>query len=230
MSINVFKRIEEKYLITEEEKQKLLEEINSYIEKDMYYETTVCSIYYDNDNNDLIINSLQKPIYKDKIRLRSYGIPTLEDDVFLEIKNKYKGIVGKRRVKMTLNDFYNYLDGKKSFDNQIMKEIDYLFKYYVLKPNIFIAYDRTSYFGKKEKDIRITFDNNLRSRRDNLRLEYGDKGDKYLDSNLYIMEIKTLGGMPLWLVNSLSKLKIYPRSYSKYGTKYLQELKEMKIC
>lgn len=228
MNNNVFKRVEEKYLITNKEKEMILNEIDDYIEKDLYFETIICSIYYDNINQDLIINSLEKPIYKDKVRLRSYGIPNLDDNVFLEIKNKYKSVVNKRRVKMTLQDFYNYLDGKLVLDNQIMKEIDYLFKYYELRPNIFIAYDRQSYKDKASGNVRITFDNNLRSRRDNLRLEYGDDGDKYLDEKIYIMEIKTLGSMPLWLVKTLSKLKIYPKSYSKYGTKYLQEMREMK--
>lgn len=230
MNNNVFKRIEEKYLITGEEKDMLLKRIESFIEKDFYFETTICSIYYDNQNSDLIINSLEKPMYKDKVRLRSYGIPSLGDNVFLEIKNKYKGVVGKRRVKMTLKEFYDYIDGNRIVEGQIMKEIDYLFKYYELKPNIFIAYDRQAYKDKETGNVRITFDNNLRSRRNNLRLEYGDSGDNYLDKDIYIMEVKALGAMPLWLVKCLSELKIYPKSYSKYGTKYLQEMKEMRSC
>lgn len=227
---NVFKRVEEKYLITTSEKELLLEKIKKHIQKDEYFESTICNIYYDNKEQELIINSLEKPIYKDKVRIRSYGIPTLEDEIFLEIKSKYKGIVGKRRIKMKLKEFYNYIENNKFKDNQIMKELDYLFKYYNLLPNMYIAYDRQCYKGVEDQKLRITFDHNLRSRRDNLKLELGDYGDKYLDDDLYIMEIKTLVSIPLWLVKELSDLKIYPKSFSKYGIRYSQEIKEMEIC
>ena len=145
-------------------------------------------------------------------------------DVFLEIKEKYKGIVGKRRIKLKLKDFYSYLK-KKNYDetNQIMKEINYYFDFHKLKPSIFIGYDRQSYKGILEEELRITFDNNLRSRKDNLRLEYGDFGELFFDDDTYIMEIKTLGAMPLWLVRALSELKIYPTSFSKYGSIYKKE-------
>ena len=181
----------------------------------------------------MIINSLEKPPFKSKVRVRSYGVPTLKDEIFIEIKNKYNGIVEKRRIKMPLKDFYEY-ETKKKFDknNQIMREIDYYFKYYKLKPAIFIAYDRISYRGKKDNNLRITLDNNLRSRNNNLRLELGDNGENYFDKNFYIMEIKTLNSMPLWLVQSLSKLKIYPTSCSKYGKIYEKDpyKGEIKLC
>ena len=109
-----------------------------------------------------------------------------------------------------------------------MKEIDYLFNYYNLKPNYFVAYNRLSFKGKYDDNLRITLDSNLRSRKDNLRLEYGDYGEKYFKGDNYIMEIKTLNSMPLWLTSVLSKLKIYPTSFSKYGEIYKR--KESKVC
>ena len=218
---NIFRRVEEKYLLTEEEKTKLFKKIDKYLEKDKFYESTISNIYFDNKNSDLIVNSLDKPIYKEKIRLRSYNrLPSLDSEVFLEKKDKYEGIVGKRRIKMTLRDFYNYIDNNKYTDSQIMKEIDYYIKYYDLKPSIYIAYDRKSYRGKDDKNLRITFDTNLRSREENLRLELGDAGKKYFKNDYYIMEIKTLFSMPLWLVRSLSELNIFPTSFSKYGRIY----------
>lgn len=226
---NVFKRVEKKYLISEEQKRLLLKQININLKKDEYYKSTICNIYFDTVNDDLIINSLEKPEFKEKVRLRSYKVPTLQDEVFLEIKEKYKGIVGKRRLKMTLGAFYDYLE-KKEYDKniQIMKEINYYFEYYSLKPTIFIAYDRISYRGKDNDNLRITLDSNLRSRYNNLRLEYGDIGEKYFDNKVYIMEIKTLGAMPLWLVKSLLELKIYPTSFSKYGRIHERKIEKEK--
>lgn len=226
MNQNVFKRIEEKYLLSKKEKDLLLKSISKHLEKDEYFESTICNIYFDSENNDLIINSIEKPIYKDKVRIRSYGIPKMEDDVYFEIKNKYKGIVGKRRIKIKLKEFYDYMENNiYDSSNQIMKELDYLIQYYDLKPKMYIAYDRKSYKGKEDNNLRITIDSNLRSRDSNLRLDYGDKGEKYFKEEYYIMEIKTLGSLPLWLVKSLSRLKIYPTSFSKYGSIYKKHFK-----
>lgn len=227
---NIFKRVEEKYLLSKEQYIELFNNINEYIEKDKYYETTICNIYFDNEDDELIYTSMDKPIYKHKVRLRSYGIPRIDDDVFLEIKFKFKNVVGKRRIKIKLKDFKNYLKIKKySGNDQIMREIDYLFNLYQLRPSYFIAYDRKSYREKNNENLRITIDTNLRSRKENLSLELGDEGNLYFNEKKYIMEIKTLGGMPLWLVKSLSNLGIYPVSFSKFGSIYKKE-KEEKLC
>ncbi len=219
----IFERVEKKYVISLEQKDNLLKKIKPFIKKDKYYQSMICNIYFDSLNNDLIRKSLDKPVWKEKIRLRSYGIPRLNDIVYLEKKSKYKEIVSKRRVGMSLEEFYNYLKDKNYLgNNQIKKELDYCFKYYDLKPKIFIAYDRLSFLGKNE-DVRITFDANLRSRRDDLNLELGDAGIKYFNNNEIILEIKTLGSMPLWLVKSLTELKIWPNSFSKYGHIYEKE-------
>ena len=225
---NVFERIEKKYLLTETQYQKLFLNISEYIEKNKYFETTVCNIYFDNDQEELINTSIDKPIYKHKVRLRSYGIPKQNDDVFLEIKSKFKKIGNKRRIKMKLSDFNKYIRKNIFNNNQIMREIDYLFKFYKLKPFYFIAYDRKSYSEKNNENLRITIDTNLRSRSDKLKLEYGDKGKMYFKEKIYIMEIKTLGAMPLWLVKNLSALEIYPVSFSKFGSIYKKDMEEEK--
>ena len=223
MENNIFRRVEEKYCLSECQKDNFFREIKKYIIKDDYFKSNIMNIYFDNDNNELVIRSNDKPLYKEKIRLRSYDIPTLDSYVFLEIKSKYEGITSKRRIRLKLSEFYDYINGKKIDNNQIMKEIDYLFKYHKLKPNYFIAYDRLSYKSIEDENLRITIDSNLRSRKNNLNLEYGDNGDKFFDDNTYIMEIKTLNSMPMWLTRILSKLKIYPSSFSKYGEIYKKE-------
>ncbi|MBR3898312.1 MAG: polyphosphate polymerase domain-containing protein [Bacilli bacterium] len=224
--MNFFRRVEQKYVLSEKEYLKLLDLINNHIEKDKYFESTVCNLYFDTDNDDLIIKSLEKPKFKQKIRLRSYNVPNLDSKVFLELKGKYKGVVFKRRIKLKLNEFYDYLyNDNKLNDSQVMQEIDYMFKSYDLKPKLFLAYDRHSYYDKDDNTFRITFDTNLRSRVDNLKLDYGDEGKLYSDCKFYIMELKSLKGIPLWFSNILSDLKIYSRSFSKYGNIY-RKMKE----
>jgi len=205
--------------------------MDEYFEKDKFYKTTIYNIYFDNDNNDLIINSIEKPMYKEKIRLRSYGEPSIDSIVFFEMKQKYKGIVYKRRVDLTLKEYLKYM--KKNIfpkDNiQIMKEIDYYIKYYKLKPYIFVGYDRLSYYLKEDKNFRITFDTNLRSRTNNLKLKDSKDNKMYFDSNMYIMEIKSLYGLPLWFTNVLSSNEIFPTSFSKVGNIYKKE-RGMEVC
>lgn len=220
MNENVFRRVEKKYLITENQKNAFLKLIDDYIEKDEYFESHISNIYFDNDKFDLITTSIEKPLFKAKLRLRSYDVPSLSDKVFLEIKDKYKGVVGKRRIKIKLSHFYEYLETGSTKDEQIMREIDYYFKKYDLHPQIFVAYDRLSYKGRDNENIRITIDENLRSRTEDLRLELGSNGKKYFQDREYIMEIKILDAMPLWLARSLSTLKIYPTSFSKVGSIY----------
>ena len=224
---NIFQRVEEKYLITKEQKDNLLKEIGNNLEKDKYFKSSIHNIYFDTDNSDLIINSLEKPIFKDKFRIRSYGCPMKDDYVFLEMKTKYNGIVGKRRIKMKLKEIDLYLTNKKTSNNLILNEIIYYYNYYKLKPAIYIAYDRESYKGIDNEDLRITFDSNLRSRRDNLTFKANKKMKSYFDEDLYIMEIKTNLSLPMWLVKYLSFNKIFPTSFSKYGKVYEREIKEM---
>lgn len=228
MAIEVFRRIEQKYIVSKEEYETIIKLACDRLRKDPYFESVNASIYFDTQNSDLIISSLDKPIYKEKVRVRSYGVSSLEDKVFLEIKRKYNGIVNKRRIIIKLKDFYNYLDGKQGLigNKQIVKEIDYYFKYYNLIPNIYLAYDRKSYIGAEDNHFRVTFDTNVRSRTYDLNLEKGDYGDIHLN-NKYIMEVKSIKSMPLWFSSILSELKIYPSSYSKYGEIYKKRKEEI---
>ncbi|MBU3803474.1 MAG: polyphosphate polymerase domain-containing protein [Candidatus Cellulosilyticum pullistercoris] len=220
----VFERVEKKYLLTREKYNLLLEAMEPYMSIDSYGKHTIGNVYYDTDTYELISRSIEKPKYKEKFRVRSYGIPKEEDKVFLEIKKKYKGIVYKRRVSMTLKEAEDYLEKgiRPKKEGQILKEIDYFLSFYKPTPKVYLAYDRMAYFGKENKDIRITFDHNIRSRQCNMNLAEGDYGTPILDEYHYLMEIKVPGAMPLWLSKILSDLEIYPTSFSKYGNVYKQ--------
>ena len=219
-----FRRVEVKYLLTESQTQKFLKRIEPYVEKDLYFHTTINNVYYDTPSNDLIIKSINKPMFKEKLRIRSYGTPNLNNQIFVEIKHKYKGVVGKRRVSMSLKEFYDFVS-TRSYDesNQIMKEIAYLFQHYKLVPKCFIAYDRNSYRGILDSSLRITIDTNLRSRRYDLKMELGDYGTSFFDTPHSIVEVKVLGAVPLWLSRIFTELQVYPRGFSKYGNIYKKE-------
>ena len=220
MKENIFKRIEQKYILNKDEYEKMQEIIIKYFNKDKYYQSKIFNIYFDNLNNDMMISSIEKPIFKKKIRVRKYG----EDNkVYLEIKEKYNGIVYKRRVSLTDDEFDDYIQKKKGNDKQIMKEIDYYINYYKLKPYMFLAYDRLSYYDKDNESFRLTFDSNIRYRFNNLDLLDNKNNKKYFEEEKYIMEVKARNSLPIWFVSYLSENKIYPDSFSKAGNIYIKE-------
>lgn len=219
-----FRRVEEKYILNAEQFNKIQEAMKDIMVEDSYGKSKICNVYFDTKNYDLISHSIQKPVYKDKIRLRSYNEPTENDFVFLEIKKKYEGVVSKRRVKLKLPDVYKYFSGEdvETTGTQVQNEIDYYFKHYNLHPTMFLSYDRVAYYDKNDSNFRITFDSNIKARNYDLSLEKGEEGIHIFEEDKYIMEVKTLGAIPMWLVESLSKEKIFPCRFSKYGEAYTQ--------
>lgn len=220
-------------MLTMQQYDKLRELISPYMTEDKFGMHTICSIYFDTDDDRLIRNSIEKPLYKEKLRLRSYGVPKSDDhEVFLELKKKYKGIVYKRRESLTLSAAESYIQsGRFPADSQIFREIEYFRSYYSAYPKIFIAYDRIAMTGIDETSLRMTFDFKIRCRRDELDLRAGDHGIELLSNGSVLMEIKIPNAMPLWLSSALSQLKLYPVSFSKYGQFYIKELKgEFKLC
>lgn len=225
---SIFQRTEKKYQLSCGQYEKLIQELMPYMKTDGYGLHTICNIYYDTDNFALIRTSIEKPVYKEKLRLRSYGIPKENDKVYLEIKKKWKGVVYKRRVSMTLEETNRYLNHgiKPAFDSQILREIDYFISFYKPCAKVYIAYDRIAMYSMENPDIRITFDKNIRYRSDNLDLSKGDFGKYLLEEGIRLMEIKVPGAYPLWLADILSNLRIYPGSFSKYGNVYKEQLQE----
>lgn len=235
MAIEVFNRYETKYMLDQTDYEELSCRITKYMEPDLfstdggYY--SICNIYYDTETDALIRKSNDKPVYKEKLRLRAYGTPSLGDKAFVEIKKKYNGIVNKRRTTMTLAEAYDYLNKDvrpcgAGINAQVLSEIDYFKKHYKIVPKLYLSYDRRAYFGKDDRDLRITFDTNITTRRSNLRLEAGAYGQKILEPGKWLMEIKISGAAPLWLTTILSEMNIYPASFSKYGTEYKMYVKE----
>lgn len=211
-------------MLNHEQYTQLVEALQNHITPDKYGKSTINNIYFDTPNYQLIRASIEKPtVYKEKLRIRSYGIPSPESNVFVELKKKYKGIVYKRRVDMTYDEAITYLVRHESppEPSQVTKEIDSFMRFYKnLRPAVSLFYDRMAYYAEDEPELRLTFDTNIRFRNKELDLINGDYGTVILDDNQYILEIKCITSMPLWLTQELDRLKIYPTSYSKYGTAY----------
>jgi SPX domain protein involved in polyphosphate accumulation len=232
MAIEVFNRYEMKYKLNNEVYHRLIPKLLNYMEEDAHSEGNefykICNVYYDTTDNYLIRKSIEKPIYKEKLRLRCYGEVGMDDRIFIEIKKKYNGIVNKRRTVLTLAEAYQFLETKqipkyKPYMNaQVINEVHYLINSFSLVPSLYLSYDRCAMFGKADKDFRITFDKNILTRRYDMGLEYGSYGEPLLETGTWLMELKINKATPLWLSEILSECKIYPASFSKYGTEYMR--------
>jgi hypothetical protein len=219
----VFKRYELKYMMTKKQQKAVLEAMLPYMRLDDFGHTTIRNIYFDTDNYRLVRRSIEKPIYKEKLRIRSYKQAGEHDKVFVELKKKYDDVVYKRRESITLEEAQIWLDEGTLFptNTQIGKEIDYFFDYYeTLAPKVFLSYERDAYYSLDGSDFRVTFDENILAREEELSLADDVWGEKLIDDNMVLMEIKTSGGYPLWMTQVLSQQKIYKISFSKIGTAY----------
>lgn len=224
MAQTVFNRYEKKYIIPEELYEAFLGKLSEKMTQDHYGLHTICNIYYDTPDHLLIRRSMERHPYKEKLRLRSYGVPQTDGTVFLEIKKKYRQIVNKRRVQMSLSEAYEYVDSdqREDSDNIILNEINFLLNRYDLMKSVYIAYDRIAFFGNDDNGFRVTIDKNIRYRFEDLELEKGDHGTHLLPKGYYLMECKFLGAAPLWFSNLLSEMNLYNTSFSKYGNIYKQ--------
>ena len=219
----VFKRYELKYMLTLEQKERILDAMQEHMSIDKYGRSTIRNIYFDTDSYRLIRRSIDKPIYKEKLRIRSYGKATDDSRVFVELKKKYDGVVYKRRLDLPCDAAFDWVEGKapRPTDTQISREIEYFLKYYgTLRPAAFLSYEREAYYEKNGGSFRVTFDDNIIFRTTDLSLKSDVYGESLLENGKVLMELKCSGGIPLWLVRVLSKEKIYKTSFSKYGTGY----------
>ncbi len=226
---NIFKRYEIKYLITQEQRKYLMDVINEHMTADEYGKSTICNIYYDTPDKQLIRKSLEKPVYKEKLRVRSYGTVQQDGIVFVELKKKFDGVVYKRRVCMSESEATKFLSGKgdPGRKEQIIAEINYFKSFYKnLMPSMYISYDREAFYDREDKGVRLTLDDNIFWRDTDLSLTVPPGGSPVLDEGMCLLEVKTHTSMPLWLSRELNALRIYQTSFSKYGTAYLDSKKE----
>ena len=225
----VFKRKEIKYLLSREERNALLPILEAHMEPDAFAHSSISNLYYDTPDFRMVRRSLEKPMYKEKLRLRSYGTPKDTSTVFPEIKKKAMGIVYKRRISLPYQEAVSFLSGQQipstdMYDGttrQIFHELDWMLASYEnLSPRVFLSYERDSYKGVSDPSLRLTLDQDILFRTDRLDLREGAFGEAILLPDQTLMEVKISNAAPLWLAQALSEIGIFPMSFSKYGRAY----------
>lgn len=237
----VFKRYEIKYMVTSEQKDRVLKAMEPYMEPDKFGRSTVRNIYFDTADYVLARHSIAKPDFKEKLRVRSYSKADAESTVFVELKRKFDGVVYKRRIGLAEADAMRWMSGVRDRDiitepekgsPQVASEIDYFMGLYSgLKPVLFLSYDREAYrmragAGTADggSEFRVTFDSHIRCSESGLTLTSEVHGTSLLEEGMYLMELKCPGAIPLWMTKILSEERIYKTSFSKYGTAYCRSM------
>ncbi|CDC63711.1 vTC domain protein [Clostridium sp. CAG:448] len=233
MAEHTFRRMEKKIIIEKAVISSLQEKLSHFMVPDIYNTNgkpyMICNLYFDDAWNQVIRTSVERPIYKEKLRLRSYGVPQDGSTVFLELKKKYRGVGTKRRVSMTYAEAMEYLaTGKHPADlllfinEQILREIDYYRFHHPVKPCTYVSYFRNAYSGIVDPTFRVTFDSDVLTRRYDLDLQKGRYGDPIFSPGKMLLEVKFTNAVPLWFARIMSEFGLSFHSFSKYGTAYRQ--------
>ncbi len=236
MNKDTFKRKEIKYVLDAAQHERLRSVVYEQLPPAVFGTGRVSSLYLDTADRSVIARSLEKPLYKEKMRVRWYGAPDLmaAHDAFIELKKKYDGIVYKRRLQVSPGKVRAFLSGMPCADLvqqdvraldgqtdaqriQIARELDAArARAARLRPSVIISCDRTSFGTDDENGLRITFDEHLHAQ----GLFDGESKFPLMAERHAIMEVKCTGAYPLWLVSALNSAKAYPASFSKYGRFY----------
>lgn len=243
-----FERKEVKYRLNPVQLRTIKQALGAYMAPDEYGQTSITSVYYDTRKRDMISRSLEKPLYKEKLRLRTYGPRCAQAPVFVELKKKHKGIVYKRRIAVSesaarlfmvgvpygraisrypLVDEALEAESHSAKSLQIAEEIAACVRRNgPVFPSMAILVERVAWAplpdarGVQAEGVRITFDERIRYR--DLFAQEGKRASApLLAAGEAIMEVKVPGAYPLWLVRVLDDCKAYPTSFSKYGEAYL---------
>lgn len=229
MALEIFSRKEQKYLITRRQHEELVERIGPKMRNDkngVNGRYSVTSLYFDNNEKGIYFETKNKLKYRQKLRLRVYDDADLDSKAFFEVKQKHNKVVNKRRMLLPLGEAYRYLeeDGQAGLDHyktsntQVLKEIDYFRKFYKLRPEMVVSYSRHALHGLDDDGLCITFDFDLRCRKDDLHIENGPYGENFIDEDLVVLEVKVDDSVPLWLARILQELQCEQRSASKFCT------------
>lgn len=219
----VFKRYELKYLLTKQQQKSILDAMEPHMQMDAYGRTTIRNIYYDTVNYQLVRSSIESPVYKEKLRLRSYAQAQRDSTVFVELKKKYQSVVYKRRLPLPQQEAVDWISRRQAApdDSQIAREIGWFLDFYrTLQPAAFLSYEREAYFTKEPSDFRVTFDDTILCRDEDISLLAPVWGTPLIPEDRVLMEIKCPGGIPLWMASALSENGIRKTSFSKYGAAY----------
>lgn len=230
----IFQRYELKYLIPFDKykaiAKALIDSGKMRYDKfgDGYGRYNIVSLYFDSDDKKIYYETRNKLRFRQKLRLRVYDNATINSPAFLEVKQKFNKVVNKRRTKIKLADAYDYIKFGRNSENgleeynpsnpQILEEVEAFRSLYDLKPRLVVSYDRQAFHGIEDPDLRVTFDYNLTTRDDNLRIEDGPYGMYFVDPNLSVMEVKVSQSVPFWLARLLSEYECPRKSVSKFCT------------
>ena len=219
----LFDRYELKYLVHAKQAAALLDDLEPYVKRDKnagadgYYKIT--SLYLDSPELAAYWEKLDGEKYRRKVRVRTYGAGAA--DAFIEIKQRLNLGVAKRRTKLPVAAAESTLralcTGRHEPGDAVLDEVYVLAKTERLRPTVIVSYNRAAFFDAWRRDLRITFDRNLKYRVHDLSLQ-GDptRGRWFLPPDWYVLEVKFDRILPSWLCTALNRHDLKLERISKY--------------
>ncbi|MDR3276586.1 MAG: polyphosphate polymerase domain-containing protein [Treponema sp.] len=216
MGGNYFRRYEKKYQLNAFQYYELSESLKGLAETDEYGFSDIYSLYFDTEDYRIMRRCIDAKGYKEKLRLRAYGLPGPEGWVYLELKKKLQGLTYKRRLPLRYGELAAYLDERCAQQQygQIDNEIDWFIRTHRPGPRFQVAYKRLALRGIEDPEFRVTFDSHIRCCPSGLDFA-GSNTVPMIGAGEYIMEIKCIAAIPGCLSRQLSALRIFPVSFSK---------------
>ncbi len=246
--LDVFERKEMKYRLCATQLESLISAFETRLLPDERGITLVRSLYFDTPAHDLIARSMESPLYKEKLRLRVYGQASEPGTpAFLEIKKKFKGIVYKRRVLVSIGAAHLIIEGASLSEalaahplndealaaealtphrEQIAREIAFFIQRHdARRPSILTQCERQA-FTSSDGDLRVTIDRNLSYKANPQSIADTHFAIPLIPQTEAVMELKCTHALPLWLAGELSAVCAYKQSFSKCGTAYGHSVSE----
>lgn len=229
MAQSYFNRYEFKYIISWRVYTSLRERLAPFCEPDRFCREgmpyDVLSLYYDTKDYRFYFEKVDGVNNRKKLRIRAYGDGGSSDSCYIELKNKIRNNIFKKRVRTTLREAYDFfsdpfsgltMDGRTDEEQAVARDLDFHVSMYRPEPKAVISYKRTAYKGRFSPNLRITFDTMIRCRNDDFRIEAGTDGKFLLQPNLVLMEIKGNNHFYLWLSRLLACHEVELFRFSKY--------------
>jgi SPX domain protein involved in polyphosphate accumulation len=224
-------RFELKYLTRFDTYQRIIRQLDPYAERDGYAgelgRYSIISLYYDSPELACYWDKINGVPYRNKLRIRQYGSMAGSDDAYIEVKQKLLASIRKIRTRMKLTQAYDLLAAAhqraetsevidRSPEDEVLNHVMYLRSLYNLEPKAIISYEREPYVGRYDHHLRMTFDLNLRSRAEDLRLESGPWGKYIMSPDIVLVEMKVDGRIPEWFISLVAEHNLEPCRFSKY--------------
>ena len=227
-----FQRFEFKYFLPKHRVPQLVAALRQHMIWDPFYDASkkgtyhVNSLYFDTPGYDCFWDKEAGVADRKKLRLRYYGdLENGDSPVYVEIKRKKDALILKDRVGVRASEtagpalqakLARLRAGKANPNAEFTEELAWFLRRNSLRPKLFISYDRTALEAKRNREFRVSIDQNIQAR-EQFGLVPGKKSMAKIYPHGVVFEIKYQNILPAWFQRVLQKFELQRLAFSKYA-------------